>query len=251
MPANGNVDPTGSVLPVSRSAPSDRSAPVLTPRRRIVIVVPTFREMLAEAKAAVREVEPAEAEQEIAAGRRRRPRRARARRVRAGRPPRCGAHPAGHPRDSVEGRIPDKSSHVVVYCAGGTRSRLRRPDHAGLGYTDVPRWSAGSTGGRTRAVTGRPPVAHARAAQPVPAPPAPARGRRDRPAEAARLEGPPARRRRPRVARRPLPGGGRRGHPRDHRHGRGRRLQPPAPDPAQHRPDRRAQGRLGQEDADR
>ena len=36
---------------------------------------------------------------------------------------------------------------------------------------------------------------------------------------------------------------------RHHRHGRGRRLEPAAPDPAQHRPHRRPQGRLGQEDA--
>ena len=39
------------------------------PRRRNVIAVPTFREMLAEAKAAVREVDTAAAEEEIAAGR--------------------------------------------------------------------------------------------------------------------------------------------------------------------------------------
>ena len=58
-------------------------------------------------------------------------------------------------------------------------------------------------------------------------------------------------RRRPGLAGRPVPGRGRGRHPRHHRHGRGRRLQPAAPDPAQHGPDRRAQGRLGQEDADR
>ena len=45
--------------------------------------------------------------------------------------------------------------------------------------------------------------------------------------------------------------GGRRRHDRHRRHGRGRRLEPPAPDPAQPRPDRRAQGGLRQEDADR
>ena len=73
----------------------------------------------------------------------------------------------------------------------------------------------------------------------------------DGPAEAARLQGAAARRRRPRLAGRAVPGRGRRRHPRHHRHGRRRRVEPAAPDPAQHGPDRRAQGRLGQEDADR
>ncbi len=53
------------------------------------------------------------------------------------------------------------------------------------------------------------------------------------------------------LAGRPLPGGRRRRHARDHRHGRGRRLQPAAPDPPQHGPGGRPQGGLGQEDADR
>ena len=39
-------------------------------------------------------------------------------------------------------------------------------------------------------------------------------------------------------------------HDRHRRHGRGRRVQPAAPDPPQPRPDRRPQGRLGEEDAD-
>ena len=98
---------------------------------------------------------------------------------------------------------------------------------------------------------GRAPQPHARAAQPLQAPPPAARGRRRRPAEAARRQGPPARRRRPRLARRPLPGRRRRRHHRHHRHGRRRRVQPPAPDPPQHGPHRRPQGRLGQEDAHR
>ena len=41
----------------------------------------------------------------------------------------------------------------------------------------------------------------------------------------------------------------RRRHDRHHRHGRRRRVEPAAPDPAQHRPHRRPQGRLGEEDA--
>ena len=64
-------------------------------------------------------------------------------------------------------------------------------------------------------------------------------------------EGAAARRRRPRLARRALPRGRRRRHARHRRHGRRRRVEPAAPDPAQHGPHRRAQGRLGEEDAHR
>ncbi len=51
--------------------------------------------------------------------------------------------------------------------------------------------------------------------------------------------------RRPSISRPPV------WHPRHHRHGRRGRLEPPAPDPAQSRPHRRSQGRLGEKDADR
>jgi molybdopterin/thiamine biosynthesis adenylyltransferase/rhodanese-related sulfurtransferase len=102
-----------------------------------VIDVPTFREMLAEAKAAVREVEPAGAEQEIAEG------NAVVLDVREPDEYEQGAlrdavHiPRGTLETSVEGRIPDKSSHVVVYCAAGTRSAFAAKTLQELGYTDV------------------------------------------------------------------------------------------------------------------
>jgi molybdopterin/thiamine biosynthesis adenylyltransferase/rhodanese-related sulfurtransferase len=102
-----------------------------------VIAVPTFREMLAEAKAAVREVEPAEAEQEIAAGGTvvldvREPDE-----YEQGALPGAIHIPRGTLETSVEGRIPDKSGHVVVYCAGGTRSAFAAQTMQQLGYTDV------------------------------------------------------------------------------------------------------------------
>ena len=82
-----------------------------------------------------------------------------------------------------------------------------------LGYTDVVSMAGGfnkwKDEGRDWAA---PRDAHPRAAQPLPAPPAPARGRRGGPAEAARRQGPAARRRRPRLARRALPGRRRRRH---------------------------------------
>ncbi len=99
--------------------------------------MPTFREMLAEAKSAIREVEPAEAEGEIAAG------NAVVLDVRE--PDEYGqgalanaVHiPRGTLETSVESRIPDKSSHVVVYCAMGTRSAFAAKTLQDLGYTDV------------------------------------------------------------------------------------------------------------------
>ncbi len=99
--------------------------------------MPTFREMLAAAKAAVREIEPAEAEQEIAAGDAvvldvREPDE-----YEQGALPGALHIPRGTLETSVEGRIPDKSSHVVVYCAGGTRSAFAAQTLQELGYTDV------------------------------------------------------------------------------------------------------------------
>ncbi len=99
--------------------------------------MPTFREMLASAKAAIREVEPAEAEQEIAAGGAvvldvREPDE-----YEQGALPDAVHIPRGTLETSVEGRIPDKSSHVVIYCAGGTRSAFAAQTLQELGYSDV------------------------------------------------------------------------------------------------------------------
>jgi sulfur-carrier protein adenylyltransferase/sulfurtransferase len=99
--------------------------------------VPTFREMLAEAKAAVREVEPVEAEEELSRDKAvvldvREPDE-----YEQGALPGAVHIPRGTLETSVEGKIPDKSSHVVVYCAGGTRSAFAAKTLQELGYTDV------------------------------------------------------------------------------------------------------------------
>ena len=93
--------------------------------------------MLAEAKAAVREVEPAQAEAEIAGGGAvvldvREPDE-----YEQGAIPGAVHIPRGTLETSVEGRIPDKSAHLVVYCAGGTRSAFAAQTLQELGYTDV------------------------------------------------------------------------------------------------------------------
>jgi molybdopterin/thiamine biosynthesis adenylyltransferase len=93
--------------------------------------------MLAEAKAAIRQVEPAEAAQEMADG------DAMVLDVREpdeyeqGALPRAIHIPRGTLETSVEGRIPDKASHVLVYCAAGTRSAFAAKTLQELGYRDV------------------------------------------------------------------------------------------------------------------
>ncbi len=99
--------------------------------------MPTFREMLAEAKAAVREVEPAQAEEELGRDKAvvldvREPDE-----YEQGALPGAVHIPRGTLETSVEGRIPDKSSHVVIYCAGGTRSAFAAKTLQELGYSDV------------------------------------------------------------------------------------------------------------------
>src|SRR5580692_1763368 len=101
------------------------------------IAVPTFREMLAQAKAAVREIDPAEASDEMDVPNAvvldvREPDE-----YEQGALPGAVHIPRGTLETSVEGKIPDKSSHVVVYCAGGTRSAFAAKTLQDLGYSDV------------------------------------------------------------------------------------------------------------------
>ncbi|MGD0894418.1 MAG: molybdopterin-synthase adenylyltransferase MoeB [Acidimicrobiales bacterium] len=103
--------------------------------------MPTLNEMLAAVKRQIREVEPAEVEpraadtvmldvreaEEYAQG------------AIAG-----AVHvPRGSLELEVEGRIPDKSKPVVVYCAGGVRSAFAAKTLAELGYSDVASMAGG------------------------------------------------------------------------------------------------------------
>ncbi|MHB1709777.1 MAG: rhodanese-like domain-containing protein, partial [Acidimicrobiales bacterium] len=83
-----------------------------------MITVPTFREMLSDAKAAIREIHPAQAEEAMRSGTAvvldvREPDE-----YEQGALPGAVHIPRGTLETSVEGRIPDKSSYLVVYCAG-------------------------------------------------------------------------------------------------------------------------------------
>lgn len=93
--------------------------------------------MLAAAKAEVTEIEPVEAEQTIQAGPVivldvREPDE-----YEQGALPGALHIPRGTLETSIEGRIADKATTVVVYCAGGTRSAFAAQTMQQLGYTDV------------------------------------------------------------------------------------------------------------------
>ncbi len=51
--------------------------------------------------------------------------------------------PRGHLEFQVEGRLPDKSARLVVYCAGGVRSAFAAQTLGQLGYTDVASMAGG------------------------------------------------------------------------------------------------------------
>ena len=95
----------------------------------------TTRELLNEAKAAVREIEPEAVEPHLGA--------ITVLDVREADEHDQGALPGaihvprGFLEFQVEGRIPDKSAPVVVYCAGGSRSAFAARTLGELGYTDV------------------------------------------------------------------------------------------------------------------
>src|SRR6478736_1527504 len=99
--------------------------------------MPNFRELLAATKAEVREVDTAEADElRQRAG-------AVALDVREpdeyeqGAVPGAMHIPRGALETSIEGRLPDKSTPVVIYCASGIRSAFAAKTLTELGYEDV------------------------------------------------------------------------------------------------------------------
>jgi molybdopterin/thiamine biosynthesis adenylyltransferase/rhodanese-related sulfurtransferase len=105
--------------------------------------MPSFRELLAKAKAEIREVDTAAADEL------RRDPRAVVLDVREpdeyeqGAIPGAVHIPRGNLESGIESRVPDKTSPVVVHCAGGTRSAFAAQTLAQLGYTDVVSMAGG------------------------------------------------------------------------------------------------------------
>jgi molybdopterin/thiamine biosynthesis adenylyltransferase/rhodanese-related sulfurtransferase len=101
----------------------------------------SFRELLKATKAQIREITPEQAEQERA--------RVTFLDVREsdefdqGTIPGSVFLPRGNLELSIEGRIHDKDTPLVVYCAGGARSALAAKTLADLGYSDVVSMAGG------------------------------------------------------------------------------------------------------------
>ena len=96
-----------------------------------------FRELLAQAKSEITEVDPADAASRIAAGGTllldvREPDE-----WEQGAIPGALHIPRGHLEAQIETRIVDKTAPVVVYCAGGVRSAFATKTLQDLGYRDV------------------------------------------------------------------------------------------------------------------
>jgi molybdopterin/thiamine biosynthesis adenylyltransferase/rhodanese-related sulfurtransferase len=97
----------------------------------------TFRDLLSETKARIREVDTAEAETAIAVPGTvvldvREPDE-----YEQGALPGALHIPRGHLESQIENKVTDRAASVVVYCAGGTRSAFAADTLAQLGYTDV------------------------------------------------------------------------------------------------------------------
>jgi len=106
--------------------------------------VPTPRELLTEAKAAIREVDADEAHARLGEAvflDVREPDE-----YEQGAIPGAVHLPRGHLEFQVEGKLPDKSAPVIIYCAGGTRSAFAAKTLGELGYADVVSMAGGFNG---------------------------------------------------------------------------------------------------------
>ena len=101
----------------------------------------SFRELLAQAKANITEVDTAAAETRSASATYldvREPDE-----YSQGTIPGSVHIPRGQLETNVEGRIPDRATELVVYCAGGTRSAFAAETLGELGYTNVVSMAGG------------------------------------------------------------------------------------------------------------
>src|ERR1043165_357937 len=103
--------------------------------------MPSFRDLLKATKAQIREITPEQAEQETGRatfldGRE-------ADEHEQGTIPGSVFLPRGNLELSIEGKITDKDTPIIVYCAGGARSAFAAKSLADLGYTNVLNMAGG------------------------------------------------------------------------------------------------------------
>ncbi|HYX45081.1 MAG TPA: molybdopterin-synthase adenylyltransferase MoeB [Acidimicrobiales bacterium] len=106
--------------------------------------MPTFRDLLAQAKSEIREVDTDEAERILAE----RPAAVvldvrEADEYEQGALPGAVHIPRGFLESQIENRAPDRDAPMVVYCAGGTRSAFAARTLGELGYSDVVSMAGG------------------------------------------------------------------------------------------------------------
>ncbi len=101
----------------------------------------SFRDLLADTKAKISEVDPAEAEERMEAATFLDVREQDE--VDQGVVPGAVHIPRGHLESQVENRLTDRDTPVVVYCAGGVRSAFAAQTLEQLGYTDVVSMAGG------------------------------------------------------------------------------------------------------------
>ncbi|MCZ7529144.1 MAG: molybdopterin-synthase adenylyltransferase MoeB [Acidimicrobiia bacterium] len=101
----------------------------------------SFRDLLADTKAKISEVDPAEAEERIETATFLDVREQDE--VDQGVVPGAVHIPRGHLESQVENRLTDRDAPVVVYCAGGVRSAFAARTLEELGYTDVVSMAGG------------------------------------------------------------------------------------------------------------
>jgi len=104
--------------------------------------MPSFRDLLMQAKSEIREVDTAEAEAMVEGGAVLLDVRE-ADEFEQGAVPGSVFLPRGHLESQVEGKIHDKSATVVIMCAGGVRSAFAARTLAELGYRDVVSMAGG------------------------------------------------------------------------------------------------------------
>jgi len=103
--------------------------------------VASFRDLLSQVKQSIREVDPEAAERQ--GGKALFLDVREADEYAQGAIPGALHIPRGYVELQIEGRVPDKSRPIVVYCAGGTRSALAAKALGELGYSDVVSMAGG------------------------------------------------------------------------------------------------------------